>query len=98
MSEDHGESGVVHITQHQQGDEDQAGQHGGREQSAVSGRLWTRPLRSDTGTGSVRRRRWTHPLEEGHGAASHQVQSVEDDEAADAGEDSVCGTGRRLEA
>lgn len=43
MSEDDGQSGVLHVTEHQQRDEDQARQHGHGEQSAVFGRLWRHP-------------------------------------------------------
>lgn len=43
MREDDGESGVLHVTEHQQRDEEQARQHGHGEQGAVFGRLWTRP-------------------------------------------------------
>lgn len=43
VREDDGQSGVPHVTEHQQRDEDQARQHGQGEQSAVFGRLWRRP-------------------------------------------------------
>ena len=39
VCEDDRQSGVLHVTEHQQRDEDQTRQHGHGEQSAVSGRL-----------------------------------------------------------
>lgn len=45
MCENDGQFGIFHITEHKQRDEDQVRQHGHREQSTVSGRLFKTSLR-----------------------------------------------------
>lgn len=43
MGEDDGQAGVLHVTEHQQRDEDQPSQDGGGDQRAPPGRLQRRP-------------------------------------------------------